>query len=44
MVSKKIRHEKSDTGLLPITKDFIIPNKKFALNQNRNLQKQGTIN
>lgn len=39
---KKIDIEKSDTGLLPITKDFIIPNKKFALNQNRNLQKQGT--
>jgi hypothetical protein len=39
---KKIDIEKSDTGLLPITKDFIIPNRTFALNQDRNLKKQGT--
>jgi hypothetical protein len=39
---KRIDIEKSDTGLLPIVKDFIIPNRTFALNQNRNLKKQGT--
>ena len=39
---KKIDIEKTDTGLLPITKDFIIPNRTFALNQNRDLKKQGT--
>jgi len=39
---KKIDIEKTDTGLLPITKDFIIPNRTFTLNQNRNFQKQGT--
>lgn len=39
---KKIDIEKTDTGLLPITKDFIIPNKTYALNQNRDLKKQGT--
>lgn len=39
---KKIDIERSDTGLLPITKDFIIPNATFALNQNKNLKKQGT--
>jgi hypothetical protein len=39
---KKIDVEKSDTGLLPITKDFIIPNRTFTLNQNRNFQKQGS--
>jgi hypothetical protein len=39
---KKITIEKSDTGLLPIFKDFIIPNNTFALSQNRNLRKQGS--
>jgi hypothetical protein len=39
---KKIDIEKSDTGLLPITKEFVIPNKQYTLNQNRNLKKQGT--
>jgi hypothetical protein len=39
---RKIDIEKSDTGLLPITKDFIIPNRTFTLNQNRNLKQQGT--
>ena len=39
---KKIDIEKTDTGLLPITKDFIIPNRTFALNQNRDLKQQGT--
>ena len=39
---KKITIEKSDTGLMPITKDFLIPNQNYALNQNRNLKKQGT--
>lgn len=39
---KKVTIERSDTGLMPITKDFIIPNNRYALNQNQNLKKQGT--
>jgi len=39
---KKITIEKSDTGLMPITKDFLIVNGRYALNQNRDLKKQGT--
>jgi len=39
---RKIDIEKTDTGLLPITKDFIIPNNSFVLNQNRDFKKQGT--
>jgi hypothetical protein len=41
---KRLNIEKSDTGLLPIVKDFIIPGgaKKYAVLQNAGLQKQGT--
>jgi hypothetical protein len=38
----KLSIENSDTDIMPLTKDFIIPNKTYTLNQNRNLKKQGT--
>lgn len=38
---KKISIEKSDTGVLPIITNFIIPNKAYTLSQNKNLRKQG---
>lgn len=38
----KLSIEKSDTDITPLTKDFIIPNKTYALKQNRDLKKQGT--
>lgn len=42
---KKLEIQKSDTDILGITKDFIIPGgtKKYALNQNREFKKQGTF-
>ena len=39
---KKINVEKSDTGLMPIIQNFIIPKGGYTLVQNRNLKKQGT--
>ena len=39
---KKINVEKSDTGLMPIIKNYIIPNTTYALLQNRDLKKQGS--
>jgi hypothetical protein len=38
----KLSIEKSDTNIMPLTKDFVIPNIPYTLNQNRNLKKQGT--
>jgi hypothetical protein len=38
----KLSIEKSDTDIMPLTKDFVIPNIPYTLNQNRNLKKQGT--
>lgn len=38
----KLSIENSDTDIMPLTKDFIIPNRTYALNQNRSLKKQGT--
>jgi hypothetical protein len=38
----KLSIEKSDTDIMPLTKDFIIPNRQYTLNQNRSLKKQGT--
>jgi hypothetical protein len=34
--------EKSDTDIMPLIKDFVIPNKNYALSQNRNFKKQGS--
>jgi hypothetical protein len=38
---KKIDIERIDTGLLPLFKNFIIPNNKYTLFQNQSLLKQG---
>jgi hypothetical protein len=40
---KKIEIELSDTGLQLITKNFIIPNNRYTLLQNRTLLQQGTF-
>jgi hypothetical protein len=39
---RKINVEKSDTGIMPLIKNFLIPNKTYALIQNREFKKQGT--
>lgn len=39
----KISVEKTDTGLMPIVKTFIIPNNKYSLVHNRNLKQQGSF-
>jgi hypothetical protein len=39
---RKVNIEKSRTALPPLTKDFIIPNRTYTLNQNRNFTQQGT--
>jgi hypothetical protein len=38
---KRIIVEKNDTGIQPIIKNFIIPNQRYAMAQNRNFKKQG---
>lgn len=39
---KRVNVEKTDTGLMPIIKNFIIPNNTYTLVQNRNFLQQGT--
>jgi hypothetical protein len=39
---KKITVSRDDTGLIIMSKDFIIPNQKYALKQNRGYLQQGT--
>jgi hypothetical protein len=40
---KKIETELSDTGLQLITKNFIVPNNRYSILQNRTLLQQGTF-
>jgi hypothetical protein len=39
---KKFSVSRTDTGLVPLSKDFIIPNTKYTLKQNRGYLQQGT--
>ena len=38
---RRLKIQKSDTGLMPITVSYLIPNREYALLQNRSFKKQG---